>query len=310
MTAQCPNCNFHGSTVLASGERKCANCSRLWQAPFVYPALPSTSSVPYQGSTPGKKPALIIAGVVVALVLFGALAAFASGGQHDSLVPQPPRLEVSIYATATPEEAPAPKPVPPKLPQAELGKDHAEGSTSMQAWWLVEYVNTGEVTISFPKVTLQVEGPEDTYTKEFTSSVYSLPPGENAWLLLFAPVAYAGGEASFEVADLRPVTAAHAKFVRLKGKDYRVSSDDRPGMAKYSIITGTLSSTLERELAVSTIIVVGLDADDKPCAYASGYADERKLPKGGSVNFKITAGTYLATQPTRWIVHSWGSYRD
>lgn len=306
MTAQCPNCNFHGSTVLASGERKCASCGRVWHMPYYYPPVPSTSSLPVR-TTSHRSGLLVVVAAVTVLVIGGLIAAVAFEEKSElgdySRAPAP---ETATFKTPEPVKV---KP-PVKLPKAEMGEHHAEGSTSMQAWWLVEYVNTGEVTISFPKVTLQVEGPEDTYTKEFTSSVYSLPPGENAWVLLFAPAAYAGGKASFEVTDLRPVTAAHAKFVRLQGKDYRVSSDERPGMSRFSIITGTLSSTLERELAVSTIIVVGVDADGKPCAYASGYAEERKLPKGGSVNFKITAGTYLATQPERWIVHSWGSYRD
>ena len=59
-----------------------------------------------------------------------------------------------------------------------------------------------------------------------------------------------------------------------------------------------------------SFIVVGFDEDNKPCAYASGYPKERKLPVDGKLDFAITAGYYQMKTPKRWIIHAWGHYKE
>src|SRR5690606_5880231 len=102
MTAQSPNCNFHGSTVLALGERKCANCSRVRHMPYYYPQMPSTSNLPVR-TTGHRSGLLVVVAAVTVLVIGGLITAVAFGEESErgdsAHVPAP---EATTFKTPEP----------------------------------------------------------------------------------------------------------------------------------------------------------------------------------------------------------------
>jgi hypothetical protein len=295
MDFACPKCRFLGAAIDADGSRRCMSCGHVWVSGFAYPEPPAAHGV--VAPSPGRRVGLaILAGVVgvFVLVVIAIITLSATGGSYDTdpyLQPEP--APVMEYAALTGPLA------------AELGTP-ITGDIWDSSWWLIEYRNTGGGTISFPKVIAVFKDATGNVIDrvEATSNVYSLPPGDSAWILV-QPAKAKGATATFEMAPVEGVQEWSAVTKRLELSDFRVK--DNPEIPGFELLSGKLRNTSGRSMESVLVQAVGYDAKDRPCAYTLGYADGKELPAGATTGFKMNGGTWQTQKPARWEIHAWGT---
>jgi hypothetical protein len=295
MDFACPKCRFLGAAIDADGSRRCMSCGHVWVSGFAYPEPPAAHGV--VAPSPGRRVGLaILAGVVAVfvLVVIAIITLSATGGSNGT----EPYLQ--------PEPAPAVDyPVATGPLAAELGVP-VTGEIWGSSWWLIEYRNTGGGTISFPKLIALFKDADGNVIDrvEATSNVYSLPPGDSAWILV-TPAKAKGASATFDMMPPEGMQEWSAVTKRLELSDFRV--DDNPDIPDYGFLSGKLRNTSGRSMESVLVQAVGYDAKDQPCAYTLGYAEGTPLAAGATTGFRISAGTWQKQKPARWEIHAWGT---
>jgi hypothetical protein len=295
MDFSCPKCRFLGAAIEVDGSRRCMSCGHIWVSGFAYPVPPAAEGpvAPSRGRRAGVAILVVVVGVF-ALAVIAIITVSATGlpDGTDTYI-QPEAAPVIEYAAATGPLA------------AELGTP-VTGAIWNSAWWLVEYRNTGGGVISFPKIVGVFKDADGNVIDrvEATSNVYSLPPGDSAWILL-TPGNAKDAKASFEIVPPEGMQEWSASTMRLEVSDSRV--ENNPDIPDFQILSGKLRNVSGRRMESVLVQTVGYDAKDQPCAYALGYAGSGGLAAGATVEFKIDAGTWQTTKPMRWEVHAWGT---
>lgn len=306
MEYPCPNCGFPGAAILPDGSRRCASCGHTWYFRIEYPQPPSA---PVAVAATGGNTRVVVGAVAAAIVMAAGVAVFlfagGSGGSHEPR-PDTPRPEVRLAV-------PQPQPDESGSLAAELGPERVSGHSGISPWWLVEYRNTGEAAIAFPTVKARVldDQGRPVLDHETVASVYRLPPGQSLWVLVSIPGSYKGSyQAEFEIVGPKRADRYTPKQKRLEVVGHELQPNPSPSLKKFPFLAGKVRNDSEVRLSSVRVHAVGYDADDKPCAFAHGYARVASLQPGQESDFKLGTGTWQTETPTRWQLEAWGTVRD
>lgn len=306
MEYPCPNCGFPGAAILADGSRRCASCGHTWYFRMEYPRPPAAQvAVAATGSN-----ARVVVGVVAAaIVMLAGLAVFLFAGGSGGSYQPPPETPGPKVGLAVPQ----PQPDESGSLAAELGPDRVSGHNGISPWWLVEYRNSGEAAIAFPTVKARVldDQGRPVLDHETVASVYRLPPGQSVWMLVSIPGSYKGSyQAEFEIVAPKRADRYTPKQRRLEVVGHELQPNPSPSLKKFPFLAGKVRNDGEVRLSSVRVHAVGYNADDKPCAFAHGYARVASLQPGQESDFKLGTGTWQIETPTRWQLEAWGTVRD
>ncbi|MCB9933903.1 MAG: hypothetical protein H6841_10830 [Planctomycetes bacterium] len=304
MAIACPNCAFQGASILFDGSRKCASCGRVYHADFEYPQPPGpAAAMPVAAGAAQKKVGVVAA---LALVMGAGIVAFVYAARSEP--PEGPRPDPLPQA-----EAPEPEPVESGRLAAEIGPEVVVGSNGVSPWWLVEYRNTGEVSISFPKVRAHAKDEQGraAFDHEAAAWVYRLAPGESVWILVNPTGSHRGRfTAQFEVIGPVQATRSTPRQLKLELPSHEMEPNPSPGLRAYPFLVGRLRNNSKSRLGSVHVMAVGYNLAGQPCAFAHGYARSTSLQAGEESDFRLGTGTWQAELPATWRVEAWGNVRN
>lgn len=294
----CPKCLFPGASILLDGSRRCAQCGNIFQSVIDFPDAPSRPS----GAAPvaaGKRTfALVFVGIAVFVAIVGVFVALTLSRQS---APNPYREPPPRALTGQAETAAAAGPA-----QARINPQFFRGQNGDRQWWVLKYENTGDVPIWFPSVICEfrdANGKSESHVQHAEAA--KLPAGEAIWMLV-EPFGVGPHDAEFSVNGPKRATEIQPPCVRLQVDNVMLEANPDRNLAHYPFLTGTVTNNSGKRLQSVRVHGIGYDEQDLPCAYASGYAQTRKLGAGQTTEFRIGTGTWTARPPARWEAIAWG----
>ncbi|MCA8934989.1 MAG: hypothetical protein KDB68_02180 [Planctomycetes bacterium] len=311
MATGCPKCRFKGANILPDGSLRCAGCSHIYHPPIVYPEPPNSAGRSAAPTGGGSRKIVVLA-VVAGMLIFGVVFVDAASSKdagpdpyyaEHTTSPVPEQSKEASSLDVRDDELPAAK----GPPQGKISPSVVSGRNGDRPWWLLKYINSGDVPISFPSIKGELKNAAGEPIEHIArANIYWLPPGDYVWILAMLP-AGTQPDASFSVEGPKATSRYQVAWKRLDPEQVKVEPHPNSHMVNYPYLTGRVVNNSGSKLTSIRLQGIGYDVEDEVCSYATGYASENALQDGAVADFKFGTGAWQIRQPVRWEVDAWGS---
>lgn len=284
-SAPCPSCGSADVRRADDGKHRCNVCDAAFLVDASGKVTTLTAGRPVKTAS---SPVWRYVGALVAAVAIGGAWWLANPpGEAGPTVGGEPVLSVNI---------------PEKKRGASLKiEDVREGRTADdRPFWIMTVRNDGSRPLRNPSVVVQLYDNRGTPagTVEAHALVDVLEPGAESALLALddRPAHHARSEVDAAPLDPAPKRATMtALMVRTTGVTPNGNSTD---------ISGEVVNTLDQDMALSDIVVVGRTMQGKPVAWARSQAAVDVISPGQTVKFDLRVGEIQVEAPAAWTAYA------